>query len=213
MGTNTLAGTGLQFSRNLNPASPDFQGNYYSLLSTYSTSIGVGDVVATGTAGNLGYAILAADGATSLLGVCMGFAPYFDTGLQQVINPKYWRQTSSPATGASVNNPAGAPQILVADNQSIIFQAQLSGVTWSNGYRGKNVDWKAGTNGAPSTYSGLSTLYLDGTTINTTNTLPFRIVGLAQTIIGGPQDPSNTNPIIEVQFNPGSLENLQSTGI
>lgn len=213
MGTNTLAGTGLQFARNLNPASPDFQGNNYSLLGTYSTSIGVGDVVSTGTSGNLGYVIIAPDGATSILGVCMGFAPYFDSGLQQTINPRYWRQTANPVTGASVNNPAGAPQILVADNQQIIFQAQMSGAAWSNGLRGKNIDWKAGTNGAPNTYSGISTLYLDGTTAATTNSLPFRIVGLAQTIIGGPQDPTNTNPIIEVQFNPGLLENLQALGI
>jgi hypothetical protein len=51
---------------------------------------------------------------------------------------------------------------------------------------------------------------VDATTINTTATLPFRILGVAG-VSGGPQDPANTNPVIEVRLN--TSEQLNATGI
>jgi hypothetical protein len=66
-----------------------------------------------------------------------------------------------------------------------------------------------GTNGAPN-IAGVSTLALDFSTLATTATLPFRVVG-NYGVTGGPQDPGNNNPWIEVRIN--TSEVLSATGI
>ena len=144
MGTNTLAGYGLQFASNRRVGSNTYQANQYTIKKAYGTSIGVGDVVQSGSGGNEGYVILAPDNAATVLGIFVNVLP-----------------------------------------------------------------WKAGTNGAPNA-SGISSLYLDGTTIAETATLPFRIMGVTG-ISGGPQDPANTNPTILVCMN--TSENLNSQGV
>ena len=58
------------------------------------------------------------------------------------------------------------------------FYCQASGAAQTQGVVGKNIDIKSGTSGAPVTYSGMSVCALDVTTIQTTNTLPFRIHGI-----------------------------------
>lgn len=208
MGTNTIAGTGLVFSRNANANAPTFQANRYTIKNGYSTKIGLGDVVATGTGGNLGYVILAADGATSILGVFAGVEPYYDTNLQTSVFIQWWTGTSTLPSG--VDAPC-----FVIDDQTVTFRAQAINATFAQSWRGKNIDWISGNstngNGAPN-ISGISVLCLNGAGVATTNTFPFRIMQ-AVGVTGGPQDPANANPWIEVTINPGSAERLQSTGI
>ena len=204
MATNTLAPWGLQFTRNRRASSPTYQANQYTIKKTYATKIGLGDVVGIGSGSNQGYIVLAADGASSILGVFAGGLSYFDTNLQQNIFSQWWTGTASPS--------ADVP-CLVIDDPDARFMAQVSGGPFVQTWIGSNIDWVYGGgtsgNGNPN-IAGISQLALNGSSVANTNTLPFRITG-TQGITGGPQDPANTNPWIEVCIN--TSQNLSSTGV
>lgn len=204
MATNTLAPTGLVWSRNLNGAAPTVQSMGYTIKSGYATNIGFGDLVKTLGAPNQGYVGLSVFNDTSGLGVFAGVLPYFDKTFQQTVHGLNGSYQSSA-------NSAGDIPCLVISDATALFRAQISGGPWVQSWRGQNINWLTATNGVPNG-AGVSTLALDGTTVGTSNTLPFRIYGLAG-VSGGPQDPANTNPWVEVFFNPNWIETLQGTGI
>lgn len=204
MAVNTLAPTGLVWSRNRFGGAPTVQAQIYNITLGYNTAIGLGDLVKTGVAGNQGNIVLSALGDTSGIGVFAGVLPYLDRTVQGVahgLNGSYPTGTNAYTT----------IQCRVYSDFLAVFRAQVSGGPWVNSWRGQNINWLTGTNGAPNA-AGVSTLALDGTTVGTSNTLPFRIEGLVG-VSGGPQDPANTNPLIEVSFNPNWLEAMQGTGI
>ena len=204
MAVNTLAPNGLLWSRNRMGAAPTVQAQVYTIAIGYGSAIGLGDLVKTGSGGNQGYVVLSAFGDTSGLGVFAGVLPYYD---------KTYQSTQHGLNGSypTGTNPVTAIQCLVISDFLAVFRAQVSGGPWANTWRGQNINWLTGTNGVPNA-AGISTLGLDATTIGTSNTLPFRIEGLVG-VSGGPQDPANTNPLIEVSFNPAWLEAMQGTGI
>lgn len=214
MPTNTLAPTGLVFARNVLTNSPTFQSNIYAIKRSYASNIGLGDVVKTLTGASQGFIGLATTAETAILGVFAGITSlqagiggaagdgYFDINSQTYsygLNGAYV-STITPPVGTNI----GAK---VIDDPYAVFRAQLSGGPWTDSMRGQNINFAS--NGAANA-SGISTLYLDATTINTTNTLPFRILGLSG-VQGGPMDPGNTNPWIEVRIN--IAEQATSTGI
>lgn len=204
MATNTLTPMGLLQSSNFLGSAPNYGMNAYKIKKGYATIIGFGDLVATGTGGNQGYVTLAAFNATSALGVFCGVLPYFDLTQQQNahgLNGSY----------QSTSNPSGDIDCVVISDPFAVFRAQVSGGPWAASWRGQNINFITGTNGAPNA-AGISTLTLDGASVATTNTFPFRIVGLAG-VPGGPQDPANTNPWIEVTLNIGVSEQMQALGI
>jgi hypothetical protein len=205
MPTNVYSPNGLLWSRNRFGGAPTVQAQAYKIKSGYSGSnIAIGDVVKTGTSASQGYVVISAFGDTSGLGVFAGVLPYYDKTFQQTahgLNGSY--QTSS--------NPSADIDCLVISDFLAVFRGYLSGGPWTVSMRGQNISWVTGTNGVPNG-AGVSTLGLDATTINTTNTLPFRIEGVVG-VSGGPQDPANTNPLIEVSINPNWLEAMLGTGI
>lgn len=203
MAVNTLAPFGLRPVRNFITGSPTYQGTQRSLLGSYATSIGFGDVVAIGASGaSTGYVTLAADGAASILGVFGGCLPYYSSTAARTLNPNGWvSQTGAPT----------AVGCIIYDQYGLVFQAQMDGGPFTQGMVNQNIDWVAASNGDPG--SGpfyLSSLVLDAASIGPENTKPFRIVGVASTITGGPQDPANENPIIEVTLNTSQM--LSSSG-
>lgn len=204
MAANLLAPNGLSFSRFRLGAAGNYQESQFQILKATTTAIGMGDVVQTGTGGSAGYVILAADGATSLLGVFAGILPYYDTTAQQTMHGinGAWPTGGIATPGTYIN-------CLVISDPFATFIAQVNGGTYDPSWRGKNIGFTAGTNGVPNS-AGRSTLSLDFASLNTTNTLPFRILGSAG-VTGGPQDPANTNPWIEVRLN--TAEELAATGI
>ena len=205
MAVNVLAPNGLVWSRQKIGAAPTAQAQAYLIRKGYNSSaIGFGDLVKTGSGTNQGYVIPSVFNDTSGLGVFAGVLPYYDTtfqGTQHGLNGS-WPTTASPS--ADVN-------CLVISDPFAVFRVQASGGPWIASYRGQNVNWLTGTNAAPNA-AGISTLAVDLTTIGSSNTLPFRIEGVVG-VSGGPQDPANTNPLIEVSFNPNWIEMLQGTGI
>lgn len=207
MATNLLAGNGLVFSRNRRIGANTYQGNQYTIKKGYATAIGVGDVVSTGTGGNQGYITLSADNATAVKGVFVAVAAppgYYDNTAQATL---YGLNGSWPSNA----NPASDVPVFVVDDPDAVFRVQVNGGPFAQSWVGNNITWNTGTNGVPN-ISGISTLTMNGGSIATTNTLPFRIVGVTG-FVGGPQDPTNINPWIEVVLNPGVAENLQALGI
>ena len=204
MATNVLTPNGLLYSRTLVGA-PTSQLTVRTIKAGYGSAIGVGDLVKTLTgAGNQGYLGISAFNDTGGCGVFVTVYPYYDKTYQSI---QHGLNGSYPT---AANPSADIPAAVIMDPFTV-FRAQVSGGPWAQTWLGNNINWLSTTNGAPNT-AGISTLALDGTTVGTSNTLPFRIVGLAGTP-GGPQDPANTNPYIEVTLNPAWIEMLQGTGI
>jgi hypothetical protein len=200
MPANVLAPRGLQYSRNNFAAAPNYQGNFYNIKAAYGSSIAIGDVVKTGTGGDLGYVVIAAPSDTSILGVFGGVLPFYNPTIQQTF---HGINGSWPASTAA-NGPVPA---LVVSDPGAEFIAQVNGGVYDPSWRGKNITFAS--NGAPN-FAGQSTLVLDYASLDTTNTLPFRILGVAG-LPGGSQDPANTYPWIIVKMN--TAEVLNPTGI
>jgi hypothetical protein len=202
MATNLLAPNGLSFARNRLAGSNSLQAQKFKIKAGYASSIAMGDLVKTLTGGSQGYIGLSGVGDTSCLGVFAGVLLFYDSATQlnsHGLNGS-WVASSSP--NADVD-------CLVISDPYAAFIAQVSGGTYSTSWRGMNIDFLTATNGAPNA-SGRSVLALDFSTLATTNTLPFRIVGPAG-VSGGPQDPENVNPWVEVRLN--TAEELSATGI
>lgn len=201
-GTNLFAPNGLSFDSNRKAASPTYQGNLYYIKQGYATAIGKGDLVKTGALTLQGYIVPANNQDTAVLGVFSAVLPYYDATIQGI---GHGLNGAWPTNA----NPNADVQCLVYDDADGEFIAQVSGGPWAASWRGQNINFLAGTNGVPNA-AGTSTLALDATTIGSSSALPFRIVGLAG-VVGGPQDPTNTNPFIRVKIN--TSENNQQTGI
>lgn len=206
MAVNVFAPNGLLPSRNRMSAAPTFQAQAYYITNGYGSKIGIGDLVKTGSGSNQGNIVISAFGDTSGLGVFAGVLPYYDTNLQQTAHGLNGSYATSAAPVAGVNVPC-----LVYSDFLMVFRVQMQGGPWLSTYRGQNINWLTGTNGVPNA-AGISTLAVDATTIGTSNTLPFRLEDVVG-VTGGPQDPANTNPLVEVSFNPNWLEAMQGTGI
>jgi hypothetical protein len=206
MATNTLAPFGLVYSRNLLGSAPTYQGQEFKIKNGYGSKISVGDVVITGTSGQQGYVNIAAANPTGMLGVFNGVLPYYDTALQGTAHGL----NGSYATSASPPSGVDIPCLVYVDPYAV-YRVQASGGPFTVSMRGQNVNWTTGTNGTPNA-AGISVLSVDLSTVATTSTLPFRIVGIVG-VTGGPNDPANTNPTIEVMLNFGLSEFMNATGI
>lgn len=216
MATNTAAPVGLIPSRNLYGGSPTFQENIFTIKKGYAQNIGIGDLVITGTGANQGYVTISTGLESAQLGVFRGITSlqatsavggaqgdgYYDTVLQTIA---YGLNGSYPATAS----PIGDIGCRVISDPGAVFRVQMINGAWAQNLRGQNISFAAGTNGVPNS-AGQSVLSVDFNTVGTTNTLPFRIVGLSG-VSGSGQDPANTNPWIEVMLN--TPEQAQSAGI
>ena len=206
MATNLLAPFGLIYSRNLYGGAPTYQTFNAKIKNGYGSKIGVGDLVQTGTGGNQGYVIIAAANPTNIFGVFRAVLPYYDTNLQGTahgLNGSY-ATAAAPPTGVDLDC-----DVIVDTNA--VYRVQASGGPWTVSMRGQNVNWLTGTNGVPNA-AGISTLAVDLTTVATTISLPLRLLGVVG-VTGGPNDPANTNPTVEVMINPLISDFLQGTGI
>lgn len=219
MGTNLAAPMGLLVSRNRFGGSPTFQPSYGQIKKSYASQINIGDLVITGTGTTQGYVILSTGAETAQLGVFLGIAGsagssqvggavgggYYDSSIQQYVyglNGAY----------VSTANPIGDIACMVANDPGLVFRAQMINGAWTQSLMGQNINFTAATNGVTTGNgaAGISSLSLDFNTVGLGNQLPFRIVGLTG-VTGGPQDPGNTNPWIEVALN--TPEMLAGAGI
>lgn len=160
---NTSAPNGFQRFGLLDGAAPSMGNQQRLVAQADTTAIGYGDpVVSLGT----GYVTRASAGTTQISGIFMG-CYYLNTAVGRVVWSKSWPGSSAGGNGfANIDTDPNALYIAQSNNTAIAF-ADIDA----------NINFVIGT---PQTESagGYSTSSLDQSTIATTNTLPFRIVGL-----------------------------------
>jgi hypothetical protein len=170
----------------------------FNILDGYTTAIYFGDVVKMATTG-----LIQKDTGTTTLtpyGVAVGVS-YVDPSLGYWQNSQFW--PASTTTGIATGSPL-YPSIKVVDNPDAVFMIQAD-ATLTQAALGANA---AIVQTAGTSVFGKSRNALSASSVDTTDTLPLRIVGLADM-------PGNawgdTYPILLVKFNNHQLTTL--TGI
>ena len=163
----TYAPFGFREARLWTGSVPNYAINARNLAYNYGFQIAFGDPVYLNTSGNI---VLYANGGTTIDGIANGFE-YFDPNniLSGAYHPAWVAPTlalGTLVTGKVITDP------------NMVFFVQGYGPAQTESVVGKNVDIYAGSSGTPVSGSGLSQCAIDVNTINTTNTLPFRIVGI-----------------------------------
>ena len=195
--SNINAPYGFQQSSTITGASPNYVVLERQIASNNTHQIGNGDPVIELSTGYIDYALST---STIILGVFNG-CKYYDTSQQKTIWSPYW-------TGASTALSGSITAYVIVDPQATYKvqagNSSTTGVTLAN--IGLNATF--GGQGSPVAGSGVSQAFLDVTTISTTNTLPFRIVGYAQT---PNNDSTSAYSSVIVKINTQSYN--QSTGV
>ncbi len=203
--TNVAFGFRVAFPYGGNP--PNFALNRRQIAYNLSNKIAYGDPVKSLSTG---YVDVMAIGGTSIHGIAAGVA-YSDPSV--LVGGTYfgnaWTAPSGLATTANV-------ELKVYNDPTTIFMAQYIGTALTVDNIGNNVDITTSTSGAPNS-AGISVCSLGGATA-TTNTLPFRIVGILGigNYAGFPSPlpgyvPTNDNQFLFVKMNTSDL--LSTTGI
>lgn len=158
---------------------PTYEQVVMSISPSYATAIYNGDpVVQIST----GYIQQASSNSVAVAGIFVGCS-YLSTAQKRVVWMPYW--PGSDATG-----DVTAYVITDANAQFIVQSGTAAAVTLAN--IGNNIGFAIGTG---NTSTGLSGAYADQSTINTTATLPFRILALAN------YTPGKTSPLVSVSGN------------
>lgn len=166
----------------------------FNILDGYTTSIFFGDVVKMATTG-----LIQKDTGTSTLtpyGVFVGCS-YVDPTIKYWNNSQFW--PASTTTG--ITTGAQRPTCKVVDNPNAVFAIQADGSITQDAL-GANA---AIIQTAGSSTFGRSRNALNSASINTTDTLPLRIVGIQQT---PDNDWGDAFTIVLVKFNNHQLTTL-----
>jgi len=177
--------------------SPDYQLSTRLILSTNTTKIFRGDpVVIDPTTGKLQQA---SSNTVNVAGIFDGCV-YTPVGGTPVWSP-FW-----PGAGASVDATA---YIIDAPNAQFLVAALNTSIVTAN--IGENVGFSIGTG---NTVNGFSAATVDQSTLNTTNTLPFRVIAPCTTqgnfgVVGNGSDPTTAYGWCVVTFNNQNFKQLQ----
>jgi hypothetical protein len=201
---NNFAPNGFRFSRNYFSAAPTYQTTVSQIAYNNANTFGQGDVVKLLSSGFIDRALTS---DTEFFGV-LDWVQYYDTAQQKTIRSFQWNAPSTALSGSVTASVITDPQAVFA------VQVGPSGSgPVAQGNIGNNINFAA--NAAPNTI-GISTAYANYSTIATTSTLPFRIIGIGYNnqlgYIGG-GDNTLANNIIEVIANPGAWNATNGTGI
>lgn len=187
MVTNTNAPFGLNLWGANGPAAPTMAFANPSWLAVYNAAaMFYGDPVKMGADG---YVVpwTAGTNAAQLVGIFRG-CTYLSTGQGRIISNNYW-PGSDVASGNYVQ--VLVDPIMRCANSLFLVQALLTPFTQAD--IGANCDVSMATAG--STLTGISGAALDRTTIGTTATLPFTIMGLyGQNLLGGTTGVDHSDP-------------------
>lgn len=194
---NSNAGNGFQYFGRLEGGSPTEGLTTRLLASTDTSVIGQGDPV---TSLSTGYVTLASAGTTQIDGIVNGFE-YLSTAVGRVVYPNYY----------SGSGAAGDVTVHIYNDPQGVFQAQSNNTAIVFADIGNNINFSAGT---PNAVTGFSTATLDQSSINTTNTLPFRIVGLlSDAAPPGASGTDNTTAYNRVLVSANNWDRKSLTGI
>lgn len=185
---NTYAPNGFQQVNQFEGYAPNYTLTTRLISKSNTNKIGFGDVVKSL---NTGYIDRAVTTDTQVLGVFFG-CNYYDTAQQNGFGQQFNRQW----TGVTTAN--ADPVAFICQDPTAVFQVQVSGaspITTSS--IGLNINFTGNAN--PNTI-GISQAAADGTTVSTTSTLPFRVVGLSQQF-GINYTSTTANNLIYVRLN------------
>lgn len=192
--SNVNAPNGFTETRRLDGAAPNFPfmpDRYVSKSNT--TVIGKGDVIKSLSTG---YIDLAVPTDAPIAGIFKG-AVYFDTTAKRQIWSPQW---------SGVTTAVADPLCQVVTDVNAVFRVRSSGTVITRADVGINATFTG--NGAPNAITGISTAAIDQTSLSTTNTLPFRVIGLLQ---GEDNDNASSYNLIEVALNDADYNQL--TGV
>ena len=146
-----------------------------------------------------GYVVVGSPGTTQIAGIFQG-CKYLSVAQKRTVWSNYWPgsdvASSNIVEGYIINDP----------NAKWVAQTGATGATAAD--INANVNFAIGTGNAA---SGISGAYVDMSTVNTTNTLPFRIVGLDVDPPGTPGTEAGAYNLVIVAFN--NVSTKQLTGI
>ncbi len=207
MASNNLAPIGFSFARNFLSSAATYAQQQMTIANAYGTALMMGDPVIINSSGFV--AAVASQTNVAFLGIFAGVLPYYDTNLQGIshgLNGAYIT-SAAPVTGTNIS-------CLVITDPFATFYVQTNYAgAFQQSWVGTNCAWLQASVGNLGTYgniAGRSGAYIDAnvTGFTTTNTLPLRVLGPAG-VTGGPNDPANNNPWIEVRMNqPAALAPL-----
>lgn len=161
--SNTNSPNGFQQFGKAEGASPTVGLTVRKVASGDSNAIGFGDPVTSSTNG---YVTLSTAGTTQIAGIFYG-CEYLSTAIGRVVWSPNW-----PGSGAGGDVTA---YLDTDPNSLFVVQSNNTAITFAD--IDANINFAVGT---PQTTAagGFSTSSVNQSTINTTDTLPFRIVGL-----------------------------------
>lgn len=157
---NTQAYNGFsQYSGN--GSAPTYEQVVATIQSTNTTAIFYGDPVEPNAAGY----IIQGTGSASIAGIFVG-CKYLSTSQKRTVWSNYWPGSDNNGNVEAyyVNDPNAIWTVSGDSSTSLWVQAAINA----------NCGYAIGTG---NTATGVSGAYLDSTTINTTSTLPFRVLG------------------------------------
>lgn len=198
--SNTNAPNGFQEFGRLDGSAPTYGRITRKVASGDSNAIGFGDPV---TSLNTGYVTLSTAGSTQISGIFYGCKYVSSATGQEVWSPNW------PGSGA-----ANDPEAYISSDPNTLFVAQSNNTAITFADIDANINFVVGTP-ATTAAGGFSKSSLNQSTIDTTNTLPFRIIGtLSQYVpansINGTDDTSAYNRVIvRINFN----DRTSTTGI
>lgn len=195
---NTFAPFGFSQYRGTGSA-PTYEQNARSIALT-AGAIYAGDPVTTQSDGSIAQS---SPGTTQIAGIFVG-CEYVSATLNRKVWSPYW-----PGSGSALANTTVTGYIINDPNAQFLCQSGNAGSAVAATDIGANINFAIGTGNA---LNGLSGAYANQATINTTSTLPFRIVALVTAPPGsnGTDSASNGNWIV-VAFN--NVDTKSLTGI
>lgn len=195
---NTFAPFG--FAQNAGTGSAPTYEMVTRVIANTAGAIYSGDPVTSQSDGTIAQST---PGTTQIAGIFYG-CTYLSAALNRTVWSPNW-----PGSGAAVANSVVTAYIVNDPNAKFVVQSGNAGTPVGVADIGANINFAIGTGNA---LTGQSGAYANQATINTTSTLPFRIVGLVQSPPGanGTDTSSNGNWIV-VAFN--NVDTKSLTGI
>ena len=176
-------------------SAPTYEQVVATIQSTYTTAIFSGDPVEPNASGY----IIQGTGSTTIAGIFVG-CKYLSTSQKRTVWSNYWP--------GSDNNGNVEAYIINDPNAQWVASGDSSTTLWVQAAINANCGYAIGTG---NTANGISGAYLDSTTINTTSTLPFRILGYVIDPPGANGTETGAYRKVIVAFN--SVSTKQLTGI
>lgn len=171
---------------------PTYEQSVRKIASGNATAIFFGDAVIPLTTG---YIAQATASTVQVFGIFMG-CKYVSTAMKRTVWSNYW-----PGSDAAADVEA---YVCDDPNAKFVVQGITGAITFAN--IGENINISVGTG---NTATGISGMTVDQGTLNTTNTLPFRIEALIQDPPGANgTDIASVGNYVVVSFNNQSGKQL-----